>query len=79
MMNLKIRLALNCIYFPFCRYSDTVCEEDAFKAISFESIFTAFIVLAFGIGVAMLSVILEKFWNKPKKPKRNPGRDIGLQ
>ena len=77
MLNLKIKLALNYIYFYFCRYSDTVCDEGAFKAISFESIFTAFIVLAFGIGVAVLSVILEKVWNKPEKPKRNPGRDIG--
>ena len=72
-----VRLALNHISFLFCRYSDTVCDEGAFKAISFESIFTAFIVLAFGIGVAVLSVILEKFWNKPEKNKRNPGRDIG--
>ena len=77
LLNLKIRLALNYIYFPFRRYSDTICDEDAFKAISFESIFTAFIVLAFGIGVAMLSVILEKVWNKPEKTKRNPVRDIG--
>ena len=77
MLNLKIRHVLNYIYFPFSRYSDTVCDEGAFKAISFESIFTAFIVLAFGIGVAVLSVILEKFWNKPAKAKRNPGRDIG--
>ena len=77
MLNFEIRLALNYIYFPFHRYSDTVCDEAAFKAISFESIFTAFIVLAFGIGVALLSVILEKFWNKPEKNKRNPGRDVG--
>ena len=59
------------------RYSDVVCNDNAFKEISFESIFTAFIVLAFGIGMAVISVILEKFWNKPEKPKRNPGRDIG--
>ena len=77
MLNLKIRLALNYINFPFCRYSDTVCDEESFKAISFESIFTAFIVLAFGIGVAVLSVILEKVLNKPEKTNRNPGRDIG--
>ena len=54
-----------------------MCNDNAFKEISFESIFTAFIVLAFGIGVALISVIIEKIWNKPEKPKRNPGRDIG--
>ena len=59
------------------RYSDIVCDDSAFKEIAFESIFTAFVVLSFGIGVAMLSVIFEKFWNKPEKPKRNSGKDVG--
>ena len=27
--------------------------------------------------MAVLSVILEKFWNKPAKTKRIPSRDIG--
>ena len=27
--------------------------------------------------MAVVSVIFEKFWNKPEKPKKDPGKEIG--
>ena len=61
----------------YLRYSDIICDDNAFKKIAFESIFTAFVVLSIGMAVAVVSVIFEKFWNKPEKPKKDPGKEIG--
>ena len=48
------------------RPSENVCNENDFKEIAFESIFTAFVVLALGITVAILSFIIERI--KKKQP-----------
>ena len=51
------------------RPSENVCNENDFKEIAFESIFTAFVVLALGITVAILSFIIERI--KKKHPTIN--------
>ena len=61
----------------YLRYSDIICDDNAFKKIAFESIFTAFIVLSIGIALAVVSLICEKFWKKPEAPKKDPAKEIG--
>ena len=51
------------------RPSENACNENDFKEIAFESIFTAFVVLALGIIVAILSFIIERI--KKKQPPVN--------
>ena len=51
------------------RPSENACNENDFKEIAFESIFTAFVVLALGITVAILSFIIERI--KKKQPPIN--------
>ena len=62
------------------RYSETICDDNglAFKTISFESIFTAFIILSIGVAVSVVFVIIEKTWlNKTKNQKEDSAKDIG--
>ena len=59
------------------RYSDVICDENAFKSIAFESMFTAFVILSIGVLVAVVSLIFEKFWKKPETPKTDPAKKIG--
>ena len=61
------------------RPSENVCNENDFKEIAFESIFTAFVVLALGITVAILSFIIERI-NKKQPPidlKMSSKQEIG--
>ena len=61
----------------YLRYSDVICDDNAFKKIAFESIFTAFILLSIGIAVAVVSLMFENIWEKPKTPKKDPAKEIG--
>ena len=65
-------------HLPF-RPSENVCNESDFKEIAFESIFTAFVVLAFGIGVAILSFMIERMKKKqhPSNLKMSSKQEIG--
>ena len=61
----------------YLRYSDITCDDNAFKEIAFESIFTAFIVLSIGIALAVVFLMFEKLWKKPETSKKDPAKDIG--
>ena len=60
------------------RYSDTICDDNGFKTISFESIFTAFIVLSIGVAMSVVFVIIEKtLLKKTKYQKEDSAKEIG--
>ena len=61
------------------RPSENACNENDFKEIAFESIFTAFVVLTLGIAVAILSFIIERIKKKqpPINVKMSSKQEIG--